>query len=92
MTSFDIYDGHDAIMFYIELARILQSDNEREIEARLRHRRLVDAARTTETPGVDARPSRTATTTQPSRSAQPDQPTQPAHPNQRAASTGAASR
>jgi hypothetical protein len=70
-------------MFYIELARILQADNEREIEARLRHRQLVDAAKTYETSGVDARSSRTATTTQPN---------QPNQPNQRPASSGAVSR
>ena len=98
MTSFGIYDGHDPSMFYIELARILQSDKEREIEARLRHRRLVDAARTAETTCVGARSSRssrTATTTQrdtltsPTR---PNQPTQATQPNQRPASTGAVSR
>ena len=68
-------------MFYIELARILQADKEHEIEARLRHRQLVDAAMTTETNIVDAWSSRTAATTQ------PNQPT-----NQRPASTGAVSR
>jgi hypothetical protein len=95
MTSFGIYDGHDPSMFYIELARILQSDKEREIEARLRHRRLVDAARTAETTGVGARSSRTAPTTQPdtlTSPTRPNQPTQATQPNQRPASTGAVCR
>lgn len=76
-------------MFYIELARILQADNEREIEARLRHRRLVDAAKAFARSRVDARSSRTAETTQMTQSTSPNQPNQP---NQRPASTGAVSR
>jgi hypothetical protein len=47
MTSFGRYDRQAVGMMNIELARILQDDREREIEASLRTRRIL---RPTETP------------------------------------------
>jgi hypothetical protein len=41
MTGFDRYDGQTVTMMNIELARILQIEREREIEADLRSRRLL---------------------------------------------------
>jgi hypothetical protein len=41
MTGFGRYDGQTVTMMNIELARILQNEREREIEADLRIRRLL---------------------------------------------------
>jgi len=40
MTSFGMYRRHTARMWNIELARIIQEDREREIEAGMRLRQL----------------------------------------------------
>jgi hypothetical protein len=58
MTSFGIYGRQNLVMFNIELARILQADREREIEAGLRHRRLLRSVDPTETTSADRRPIR----------------------------------
>ena len=47
MTSFGMYERQNEHMLNIELARIIQADREREIEARLRQQRIL---RSTETP------------------------------------------
>jgi hypothetical protein len=66
MTSFGIYVGDNLTMMNIELARILQSDREREIEADLRVRRLLREARPTEADCAEPRsirsPQRPAST------------------------------
>jgi hypothetical protein len=60
MTDFDIYEPENVVMVNIELARILQADREREIEAGLRHRRLLRAIDSTKTASADRRPIRAA--------------------------------
>jgi hypothetical protein len=46
MTGFGIYDRQNMGMLNFELARILQADREREIEADLRTRRVLRPAET----------------------------------------------
>jgi hypothetical protein len=58
MTDLGIYERQNAVMVNIELARIIQADREREIEAGLRHRRLLRPADSTETAHADRRPIR----------------------------------
>jgi hypothetical protein len=60
MTSFGIYGRQNVDMLNFELARILQADREREIEAALRNRRL-------------SRPAETDAVLAPSRSLRPTQ-------------------
>ena len=48
MTSSGMYDRNNGRMMNIELARILQTEREREIEMELRTRRLLRSAETTE--------------------------------------------
>jgi hypothetical protein len=60
MTDFGIYERQNSVMLNIELARIIQADREREIEARLRERRLLrssDSAANARTDGRVIRPS-----------------------------------
>jgi hypothetical protein len=54
MTSFGMYERQNEHMLIIELARIIQADREREIEARLRQKRIL---RSTETPDTTRRQS-----------------------------------
>jgi hypothetical protein len=56
MTGFGIYERHNGGMVNIELARILQADREREIEAGLRQRRLLRPVDSTDATGVERRP------------------------------------
>lgn len=60
MTSFGIYTSQNADMLNIELARILQADREREIEAGLRDRRMLRPTETTEAPRPSIRSIRPA--------------------------------
>lgn len=66
MTGFGMYGRQTGPMMNIELARIIQSDREREIETELRTRRLLRSAETTEsTPDTSRlirRPQRAAST------------------------------
>jgi hypothetical protein len=55
MTSFGIYGRQNLAMMNIELVRILQADREREIEAGLRHRRLLRQVDSPETASADRR-------------------------------------
>jgi hypothetical protein len=54
MTSFGMYERQNEHMLNIELARIIQADREREIEARMRLKRIL---RSTETPDTNSRQS-----------------------------------
>ena len=56
MTDFGIYVRQNRGMVNIELARILQADRERDIEAGLRKRRLIRTADSTDSAGAE-RPS-----------------------------------
>ena len=56
MTGFGRYDRQNERMMNIELARILQTDREREIEQELRIRRLLRPAETTESNRDGSRP------------------------------------
>jgi hypothetical protein len=58
MTGFGIYERQNAGMMNIELARIIQADRDREIEAELRQRRLLRPAESTEIARADRRPIR----------------------------------
>jgi hypothetical protein len=49
MTSFGMYERQNEHMLNIELARIIQSDREREIEAGLRHQRILRSMKTSDT-------------------------------------------
>jgi hypothetical protein len=60
MTAFGIYERQNLAMVNIELARILQADREREIEAGLRHHRLLRPPESTDTTTADRRPIRPA--------------------------------
>ena len=66
MTSSGMYDRKNGRMMNIELARILQTEREREIEMELRTRRLLRSAETTEsipdTSRSMRRPQRAAST------------------------------
>ena len=55
MTEFGIYDRQNDVMVNVELARILQADREREIEAALRKRRLLRPADSTDNAFVERR-------------------------------------
>ena len=57
MTRFDMYGCHDGGMLNFELARTIQADREREIEADLRSRRLLGTDRSTTVAKTDS-PSR----------------------------------
>jgi hypothetical protein len=56
MTEVGIYERQNTVMLNFELARIIQADREREIEAGLRKSRLLRAADSTEDVRGDRRP------------------------------------
>jgi hypothetical protein len=66
MTGFGRYDCQTARMMNIELARIIQEDREREIEAALRARQILRPTETREpmtpAPRTIRRPQRPAST------------------------------
>lgn len=93
MTETGMYGCHDASMLNIELARILQTEREREIEVELRSRRLLKSVR----PGAIADGSdRTGGSDQPATpnptSDRPARPRSAVSQGQRAASAGTVSR
>jgi hypothetical protein len=58
MTCSGMYGGHTRHMLNIEIARIIQADREREIEAELRIRRLLRPSDTADTGRTVSRKSR----------------------------------
>jgi hypothetical protein len=49
MTSFGMYERQNEHMLNFELARIIQADREREIEAGLRQKRILRSIKTPDT-------------------------------------------